>query len=316
MQKTTQNNAKNAQKCTKSRAEKCRINSKKRKNFIKFRIHPTMFILLILSISTGLFWLFFIYFASIVYHEFAHAIIAKKLGYSTQKIVLYPTGALLCGTTDEFTFKDEILISFAGPLANLFLVLIFVCLWWLFPDSYNYLQDVAVANLSLALFNLLPVFPLDGGRILLAALSLKFQRKEACRVSRIIATIFAVFLLLYSAISWFFKPNLQLAIMSLILFISAITEDKELAIKRVSKSDIKRKKLARGIKKITLVFSQNSTLKNIYDKIDNYAIYEVCIVDENYKNIFIFSESDIENLCLHYNLYLPIKNLLHPKNFS
>lgn len=310
MQKTIQKSAKKGQKCTKTRAEKCRIMSNNHQKHIKFGVHPVVFILLFASIFLGLFWLFFVYFASIILHEFSHAIVAKKLGYKTNKIVLYPTGCLLFGETDEFTFKDEILISLAGPLFNLIITIFLVCLWWIIPETYNFSQDVAIANLSLALFNLLPVFPLDGGRVLLALLSSKFERKFACKIARIIAIIFSILLFIYFAISLFFAPNFQVAIMSIILFISAITEDQELAIKRVIKSDIKNKKLLRGLKKVWLVFSDQATLKNVHDKIDNFAVYEIIIIDSNFNQIARFSEFQIENLCLSFNLHTQLKNII------
>ena len=288
----------------------CTKLQKKQTNHIRFIIHPTMFILLFDSIVAGMFWLFLIYFVSIVYHEFAHAIISKKLGYKAEKIVLYPTGALLYGETDEFTFKDEILISLAGPIANLIVVVLFVFLWWIFPELYNYSSDIVVANLSLATFNLLPVFPLDGGRILLAILSTKFDRKTASKIARKIACVFSAVLFVIFVYSLFYFPNFQFGIMSIILFISSISEDKNLAIKRIAKTDIKRRKLVHGLKSVVLCFGIDATLKKIYDRIDNFAIYRIVIVNEQYAEIASFGEIDIENLCTSYPLSITIGKLI------
>ena len=131
-----------------------------KKSRIKIFVHPVTIILFVSSALLGLFWLCVIYFASLVFHEFSHGIVANKLGYSCNKVVLYPTGAMLSGNTDEFSFKDEILVSLAGPLFNAAVCVLLVFCWWIFPDIYNYTTDLLVANLSLVMFNLLPIFRL------------------------------------------------------------------------------------------------------------------------------------------------------------
>ena len=205
----------------KNKSEKSQINSdNSAKTGFKFVLHPVTIILCVASIFFGLFWLFFMYLVSILIHEFSHMLVAKKLGYKCTKIVLYPSGALLFGDTDEFTFKDEILISIAGPLSNVFLCIFCVFLWWLFPDIYNYTADFVVANLSIAFFNMLPIFPLDGGRVLLAIFSLYFKRDIASKISKKITLITAVCLFVFFVISLFFSPNFQIGISSVIVFVS------------------------------------------------------------------------------------------------
>ena len=156
-----------------------KINKKR----LKFAIHPITIVLLVFSIFVNMLWVMFAYFISLLYHELAHALVASKLNYKCEKIVIYPTGALLSGAYDEFSYKDEIIVSLAGPLSNLAMSIFMIFVWWIFPETYNFTSVFVLANVSLFLFNLLPIFPLDGGRVLLAILSYKTNRLEAIKIS-------------------------------------------------------------------------------------------------------------------------------------
>lgn len=270
----------------------------KNSNKFKFVVHPVTLIFAILSFCVGMFWLFATYIVCLLMHEFSHAIASKKLGYKCKKIVLYPTGALLYGSTDEFTFKDEIIIALAGPICNIFLIIICVFLWWIFPNIYNYTLDFVVANLSLAMFNLLPIFPLDGGRILLAVLSLNNNRKQACKISRNITLCFSILLFIVFLLSCFVSINLQLGVCSIVIFISAIVEDKQACYQRLISTDLKRRKLKHGLKVVNLMFNQNIKLSKLISKIDNFGFYNITIVDDDFKVIMQLTEMQINEIAL------------------
>ena len=258
------------------------------------------------SLAVGMFWLFFTYIASLLVHEFCHAWLAKKLGYKCGKIVLYPTGALLVGDTDEFVFADEIKIALAGPISNLILVVICVFLWWVCPVVYNYTTDFVVANLSLFLFNILPIFPLDGGRILLAFLSRKMPRKNAAAICKKVTISFSILLFAYFLISLIFAPNFSIGTASIVMFITALSEQKELAYKRLAKTDLKRRKLKHGLPAKTLLFSEHTTLAKVLSKIDNFAYYTIVIVDDSYKPLASLTEAQLESLALTCQITQPI----------
>ena len=279
---------------------KCKILLKERKmcknkvkNRIKIAIHPLTIIFAILSIFCGMFWLFLSYFICIFIHEMCHMIVAKKLGYFCNKITLYPSGALLNGDTDEFTFKDEILISLAGPISNVAICIFCVFLWWILPEIYNYTVDFLVANLSIAIFNLLPIFPLDGGRILLAVLSLYMPRKNANRIARNITLIFALILFLIFIGSLFIHPNFQIGISAIVVFVSVLSENKEAVYKRIVKTDLKRRKLKHGLKVVNLMFSSSVSLSKVMSKIDNFAYYVIYVVDNDFKILATLNEEQL-----------------------
>ena len=141
-----------------------------------------------------------ILFLSVVVHEFGHALMGKAFGVKTLEIIMTPLGglALLDKPMDEP--RAEIYIALAGPAVNLVLVGMFAPL--LFFTSSNVLLFFISINLMLAFFNLLPAFPMDGGRVLRSVLARKYGWQEgtfkALTVSKFCAFAFIIVGALYA----------------------------------------------------------------------------------------------------------------------
>lgn len=123
--------------------------------------------------STGQYWVAAIiatllFFASLLAHELAHSLVARKLGLKVREITLYLFGGVSVIESEAEQPRDEIWITIVGPITSIALGIGFGILWYvtgnaaLISSMFGYL---AVINLFLALFNLLPGFPLDGGRL-------------------------------------------------------------------------------------------------------------------------------------------------------
>ena len=294
---------------------KCKIKrNKNAENKFRFVLHPVTILLAIASIFVGYFFIFFAYLFALLLHEFSHMIVAKKLNYYCSKIVLYPSGALLFGDTDEFTFKDEILISLAGPAANILVCILFVFLWWICPEIYNFSGEFVVANVSIAFFNLLPIYPLDGGRIVLAMLSLTLPRKQASHVAKNITIIVSVVMFIWFVVSLFFVPNFQIGLTSIIIFISVLSEQKDAAYKRLIKSDLKKRKLKHGLKVSVLMIEDKTKLSKVLGKIDNFAFYYFWVVDDNFNILAKLSEQQIYEVAKVTNLSLTMAEVIDNKN--
>lgn len=132
----------------------------------KLRVHPLFLAVGVLSAFTGSLLLFAAACLAALEHECAHAYAARRYGYTLDKIVLMPYGAVISGDIAGIGRKQELAVLIAGPLANLATGLAFVALWWLFPETYPFTELAASASFSLFFVNLLPAYPLDGGRIL------------------------------------------------------------------------------------------------------------------------------------------------------
>ena len=130
-------------------------------------------LILILSFASPKFIpIFLLVHFFVLLHEFGHIIMAQYLGVATGDITLYPIGGIAKVTIPR-SAKKEMLIVFAGPAVNLVLALVFFVLLFLLPELptvLSFLSFCCISNIVLFVFNLLPIFPTDGGRLLRAAL--------------------------------------------------------------------------------------------------------------------------------------------------
>ncbi len=172
-------------------------------------VHPTFLLVLAFPgvLDGGLNAILFVLslFGCVLLHEFGHALMARQFGIETQDITLYPIGGVARLRRLPRAPGAELLIALAGPAVNVAIVLALAGLSFLglsdlglFP---GFIELLMVANLALALFNLIPAFPMDGGRVLRAALSGWFGRARATMIAvgigRALALVFGVYSLLY-----------------------------------------------------------------------------------------------------------------------
>jgi Zn-dependent protease len=139
-------------------------------------------------------------FISILIHELSHAYVADRLGWSVSgiRIDLFTGSAAIDTNIHE---RDSIPVVAAGPLSNLALAIVSIFIGLFFP--YNFLVTMVVVNILLFLFNILPIYPMDGGRILRDTLYLKLKnRRKSVRISAVVSLITTTLVLIY-AISTF-----------------------------------------------------------------------------------------------------------------
>lgn len=111
-----------------------------------------------------------LFFLSLVIHELSHSLVAIRNGLSVNTITLFMFGGASNLEEEPKTPKVEARMAFAGPLASLFIAVFFYLISLALPETlfvgaFNVFRVLFAINLMLALFNLLPGFPLDGGRI-------------------------------------------------------------------------------------------------------------------------------------------------------
>ncbi len=150
-------------------------------------------------------------FTCVILHEFGHAFSAKIYGVRTKDIILSPLGgvARLDGLPEKPI--DESVVAFAGPLVNIFLAAIFGGYGWMtssidftnlgtsrlvFGNPENFVTLFLLINIFLALFNLIPAFPMDGGRIFRSLLSPSLGRRRATLVTTYMGQGMAILLVI------------------------------------------------------------------------------------------------------------------------
>lgn len=222
----------------------------------QFRLHPLFFAAGILSAFTGDLLLFLAASVAAVEHECAHAIVARRYGFSLDKIVLMPYGAVISGDISGIGKREELAVLLAGPLANALTALFFVALWWLYPETYPYTDVAAYVSFSLFAVNLLPAYPLDGGRILKRLLA-PLGEKRARVVCTAVNLAVAAAILSWFIVSCFHKPVWSALVFALLLAAGAFGGGRY---RRLTFS--RKKSFARGVEERRIAISADCTLQD------------------------------------------------------
>ena len=271
---------------------------------LSLRIHPLFFAFGIYYALTGRIFYFLAVTITALVHELAHAARAGKLGYRLSEIVLMPYGAEIGGDIEGLKLRDEISVAFAGPALNLAIGVGVMGLWWIWPDLYAFTDLIAVVNLTLAAVNLLPAFPLDGGRIFLAALSLRVKRKKAVLIARIVTSAFAALFLAAFVWSCFRELNLSLAFFAAFLIAGAWSPAKDASYVRM-RLVTTRKELTRGKRIYRFAAHESVTLKNFIAMLDVEAINEAVLVFRSGEEAEL-SHADIDKMLQTSDIYLTV----------
>ncbi len=182
-------------------------------------------------------------FACVFLHELGHALTASCYGIRTRDIVLYPFGGIATlapetkpqqessttlNTPQSFSFKHgpkaELIITLAGPLVNLVIATVLLPFTnfqtlYLNDPSVDFVTRLFFANIILAVFNLVPAFPMDGGRIFRAILAL-LKIKSATAIATRTSQILSLFLAAFALYVW----NPILIIIAIFVFTTAMRE--------------------------------------------------------------------------------------------
>lgn len=263
---------------------------------IKFIVHPLFILFLFVFIYQGLFNVLIAYLITIILHEFAHYLVANKLGYRLNKFTLMPHGISLSGQNMLFSPKDEVVIALAGPICNLCVAIIGVAMWWLFPVTYVYTDVFVFANFWTGLLNLMPIFPMDGGRVALALLGKKITRKKAFKLLKIVGIVVSGILLAIFLATLFIQVNFTFLIMGIFCLLTVLWEDKTNIYKRSSFLDSKANGLKRGLIVRELAVHQETTLYKLVAQIRSDSITNFRVLKEDLSILGYINENQIEKL--------------------
>jgi Zn-dependent protease/CBS domain-containing protein len=208
---------------------------------VPVRLHFTFLLLVVFLVVTDLgskqssssYAIFLVgLFVSVLLHEMAHAFVAMRFGVRTTEIVMFPIGGL-SRMERLLQPSEELWISLAGPAVNLLLSAgIFGYMFYMHqavaiqltdllqPTDANALARLAYGNLLLAGFNLLPAFPMDGGRILRALLSYIRPEDQATRTAAWMGRMLAISMCVYGVVT----QNFMLVFVAFFIYLGAAQE--------------------------------------------------------------------------------------------
>ncbi len=272
---------------------------------MKIKIHPLFIVyavlIALLERSLAGVWTFI----AVSAHETGHAIVAKSRGYVVNSLTLLPFGAVM-SSDEKFDRTSAVLIGLAGPCVNAVLALLLLGIWWLFPSLYSCTEIFLYANVTLCVFNLLPVFPLDGSKVVLGFAK---NRMKAVKGMKIAGVIVSVMMLAGFVASCFFHINFSLGIMAIFLFYGAVFDAKDK--NYLSVFSPLSKDYAGGVEKRTIIIDGGVPIARLFR-----------FVSENTETTFLIktgngqksmSESELSDIAVANKIYLPIERALEKR---
>lgn len=191
-------------------------------------MHPFFVIIMLASLVTGHFIELITLFAIVFIHECGHAAAAALLGCRVVSIQMLPFGGVaVIEDGGKLTAWREIVIALAGPLQNILMVGVVLLLQYMQFGDPIFLSYIIQGNLLIALFNLLPILPLDGGKIVQALVSLVAPYYTTLMWTYRISILVSIGVIVYAVGRWIagdYGLPLNILLVGLFLFYSNVTD--------------------------------------------------------------------------------------------
>ncbi len=258
-------------------------------------------------------------FFCVLLHEFGHSLIAQRLGLQVPDITLLPIGGLARLKSLPDKPADEVKIAIAGPLVNVVLAPIFFAIASLLganllapPDlleGVTSVEEVIVylgyINVALAVFNLLPAFPMDGGRVLRGLLATRLGPVRATDISSSIGQLFAIGFFVLG-----FLSNPFLILIAVFIFFGASGEaqmvrQREL-MQGLAVSDVM------GTKPRTETITPYHNFGQVLDSVIHGYQEDFPVVDEDGKLVGIITRNEILSAAHSPDRYASVRDLMKP----
>jgi Zn-dependent protease len=261
--------------------------------------------------------LILILFLCVVLHELGHALTAKRFGIGTRKITLLPIGGV--ALLDKMPEKpgQELLVALAGPAVNV-VIAILLSLFIPFKSYFgmdpsrlegflnttgfqSLLLFLFIANIMLAVFNMIPAFPMDGGRVFRALLSFKLGRVKATEIASGLGQILAI---LFFMLGVLFNPFLIL--IALFIFVGAYGENQMVKQQSILEGHIVKEAM---LTKITFLHPSN-TMEEVVNTVLASTEKDFVILENNKIAGVLYQKDIIKNA---HNPSILIKDVMQTK---
>lgn len=257
-------------------------------------------------------------FFCVLLHEYGHSLVARRLGSEVQDITLLPIGGLARMKSLPERPIDEVKVAVAGPLVNVVLAPIFFGLALLFggdlsvPTSIlsgvnspgRVFATLGTINVALVVFNMIPAFPMDGGRVLRGLLATRLGPVRATDISSTIGQTFAILFILFG----FFSNNFLLAIVGFFVFLGASGEAQLVRqreqMRGLDVSDVM------GTKGRTETVTPYHTFGQVLDAVIHGYQEDFPVVDEDERLVGIITRNEIMSAAHSPDRYATVRDLM------
>jgi len=275
---------------------------------IKWSLHPLFLFVLIASFLTGYFLEMITLFVLVLVHELGHIVMAHAVGWKVSKVKLLPFGGVV--EVDESTGStaiEEIKVAIAGPLQNVWMA----CLAWGLGElglwNYEWVEYLIQANIIIALFNLLPIYPLDGGKIVLACLSYMTSFYAALVWAARLSLISSLAMIIYAVSSISMESGLQLNLFVIGMFLLSTNWVHLRHIPYIFYRFIlyRQKRISElervGKAAYPLIVQGDESLLGVSKMLKREKLHLICIVDKPTLALKLYSEQQLIQYCLYGN---------------
>jgi Zn-dependent protease/CBS domain-containing protein len=257
-------------------------------------------------------------FVCVVLHEFGHSLVAQRLGIVVRSITLLPIGGVSNLESLPEKPSDEVKITLAGPLVNVVLAPIFFGVGLLFgaeprmpTDLFTGIGSVGqfffylgYLNVVLAIFNLIPAFPLDGGRVLRGALATRLGAPRATEIASRVGQLFAAAFFLIGLLG----GNFILALIGVFVFFGANGEAQMVRQRELTRglrvSDVM------GTKPRTETVTPDHTFGEVLDSVIHGYQEDFPVVDHNGKLLGMITREEIMAAAHSPGRYSSVRDLM------
>lgn len=178
--------------------------------------------------------IYFVFMLFVFLHECGHCIVARILGYTVENLTIHPLGVSISFKVHIEDYNKKILksnivllkktiIATAGPITNF----LFILLFRLHPEILRIKPEIAIyTNFLIGVFNLLPMYPLDGGRILRNLLTILLGIRKSRKITNSVMNILMIILTAISSIAILYYKNIAILLIIMYLWYLVIKENK------------------------------------------------------------------------------------------
>ncbi|MBD3346671.1 MAG: CBS domain-containing protein [Chitinivibrionales bacterium] len=259
------------------------------------------------GLTTGAYWIMGLLgaiglFASIIVHEFCHSFVAKRFGLPMKGITLFVFGGVAEMDEEPPSAKAEFMMAIAGPIASIviggviLLLLNLIGAGLLTQPVYGVLQYLGSINLLLAAFNLLPAFPLDGGRVLRSGLwAWKKDLRKATRIASYSGNVFGFILIglgVFSIFAGAFIGGMWWILLGIFLWQAAQVSYQRLVMRRALEGE----PVMRFMNDHPVTINENTTIDQfVHDYVYRYH-YKMFPVTQSDESLKCITTRDVKNV--------------------